>query len=438
MKTVNQTLGFYTPAFFKIYIRTVQPIDPANLSNQELSTFIHEYTHFIQDFTTLYGLSNIYNIFDWLRLYVNEIYKVRKVQLPIKCSNETLEVNNLIQNISWGTPKIYNSVSAIKNVQVKPHSFTKDVLTKFPCLSGFRKVEMEIETQGQWLSIEFGSLAIMESMSHMMEQFLNPTCVTYSPDYPYNIVQILVKSLCPQLSNNNEMIFALCDIALQTSIPGVAFFEMVEQIRDNKVPIIIKCADDIYACFNRQFQPWQNFRDPQNIVYQAMDHLQTLVQGPMSVHYQQWINNMQKKAIHLRTKYPSFLLDIIRAGNVKNNKLFLDFVNDIGTPLLVNSEGFMSKIPAAINKNSTGMDVEFFQAINYIFSLLTEGDVKCPLQKWCKVSGICVDSNCIINPPAHSNITKYANFCPVGVLWYSWNLKKYTIRQPFLFRRICN
>lgn len=171
MKTVNQTLGFYTPAFFKIYIRTVQPIDPANLSNQELSTFIHEYTHFIQDFTTLYGLVNIYNIFDWLRLYVNEIYKVRKVQLPIKCSNETLEVNNLIKKISWGTSNIYNSVSAVKNVQVKPHSFTNDVLTKFPRLSSFRKVEMEIETQGQWLSIEFGSLAIMESMSHMMERF---------------------------------------------------------------------------------------------------------------------------------------------------------------------------------------------------------------------------------------------------------------------------
>lgn len=79
-----------------------------------MSTFIHEYTHFIQDFTTLYGLVNIYNIFDWLRLYVNEIYKVRKVQLPIKCSNETLEVNNLIKKISWGTSNIYNSVSAVK------------------------------------------------------------------------------------------------------------------------------------------------------------------------------------------------------------------------------------------------------------------------------------------------------------------------------------
>lgn len=89
---------------------------------------------------------------------------------------------------------------------------------------------MEIETQGQWLSIEFGSLAIMESMSHMMERFLNPTCVTCSPDYPYNIAQILVKSICPQLSNNNEMIFALCDIALQTSIPGVAFLKWLSRL----------------------------------------------------------------------------------------------------------------------------------------------------------------------------------------------------------------
>lgn len=59
MKELNQTLGFYTPAFFKIYIETVNPIYPKQLLGKEQATFIHEYSHFIQDFTTLYGLSNI-------------------------------------------------------------------------------------------------------------------------------------------------------------------------------------------------------------------------------------------------------------------------------------------------------------------------------------------------------------------------------------------
>lgn len=40
MKALNQTLGFYTPAFFKIYIETVNPIDPQQLSEKEQATFI--------------------------------------------------------------------------------------------------------------------------------------------------------------------------------------------------------------------------------------------------------------------------------------------------------------------------------------------------------------------------------------------------------------
>ena len=40
MKALNQTLGFYTPAFFKIYIETVNPIDPKQLSEKEQATFI--------------------------------------------------------------------------------------------------------------------------------------------------------------------------------------------------------------------------------------------------------------------------------------------------------------------------------------------------------------------------------------------------------------
>lgn len=43
MKALNQTLGFYTPAFFKIHIETVNPIDPKQLSEKEQATFIkHE------------------------------------------------------------------------------------------------------------------------------------------------------------------------------------------------------------------------------------------------------------------------------------------------------------------------------------------------------------------------------------------------------------
>lgn len=439
MKKLNHTLGFYTPAFFKIYIETVQPITPSTLYGQELSTFVHEYTHFIQDFTTLYGLNNIYNLLDWLRLYVNKIYKTHKIQLPLNYSHPILSLNDEIRRHSWGYQQIYIPTSTIKKVQIIPHHFPENVIKEHLELSNFRKVLVSIETQGRDLDIEFGSLAIMESMAHMMESFLNPAYVTNSPYYPYNIAQSLARYVYPRIGNNDEMVFALCDIALQTSIPGATFLEMIKLIHDGKTSITINSADDIYTCFNKQFTIWHDCSNPQNLVCQAIEHLYTIIQGPMGEQYQAWVNNLMTQAVQLRSNHPSFLLDIIRGGNVHQNKPFTNFLNKIGTPLLTNSVGFITKIPASITGTfPVNMDVEYFQSINYIYSLLTEGRTECPLQEWCKTSGTQIDQNCITNPPAHSDIQKYSQFCPVGALWHHWKLKKYGIRSPFLFRRICS
>lgn len=437
MKKLEQTLGFYTPAFFKIYIKTVNPIDPKQLSEKEQATFIHEYTHFIQDFTTLYGLSNILNIFDTLRLFVNQIYNTRKIQLPLVCLHPTLSLNSEIRSRSWGSHLSYNPIMSVKNVQIEKTPFPSHVVNEHPQLANFRRVVMEIKTHNQCVKIEFGSLAIMESMAHLMEKFLTPKYVTQSPDYPYNIAQKLVSHICPQLSDD-EIIFALCDIALQTSMPGVAFLEMLQIIHNKKTPEPIYNADDVYGCFNEQFNIWHNATEIENVVYQAKEHLSTLVQGPIGFQYQKWVDNIINKAIELRTRRPAFLLDIIRGGNIQHNTVFWNFVNEIGTPLLTNSVGVMTKIPmSGIGFSPINVDVEFFQAIDYIFSLFSQGRIECPLQNWCETSGISIDANCIINPPAHSDLTKYTRFCPVGALWHQWNLGKYAIHAPILFRQIC-
>lgn len=435
MKTLNQTLGFYTPAFFFIKINTTSHVNLKSLPACEQATFVHEYTHFIQDFATLYGLSNIYNLFDFLRLFVNQIYEKRKIHLPMNCSHPILSLNSEIRNRSWGSNTSYDLVTSIRNERIVKSQFPDVVIKEHQELSNFRIVEMEIETSKEWIQIEFGSLAIIESMAHLMEKFLFPNNTTQSPDYPYNMANILATHVCSQ-KISDEMIFALCDISLQTSIPGAAFLEMLQIINNSAQ---ISNADDVYNYFSKQFEVWNNYSNPMNIVYQAKDHLRSLIKGPIGNQYQEWVDNILNKAINLRLSKPSFLLDIIRAGQFKSNTNFIRFVDEIGSPLITNSLEEMTKIQASsITYSPKSMDVEFFQAINYIYSLLIEGRIECPLQSWCKASGIPTDQNCIINPPAHSDLTKYNEFCSVGALWYHWNLKKYKIKRSVLFRQICH
>ena len=50
------TLGQYTIGAFDIYVRGDINGDLSKLSDRDLGTFVHEYVHFLQNITTLYGI----------------------------------------------------------------------------------------------------------------------------------------------------------------------------------------------------------------------------------------------------------------------------------------------------------------------------------------------------------------------------------------------
>ena len=414
MKKLNQTLGYYTPAFFKIQINTDEDIVPQNLSGQNLSTFIHEYTHFIQDFTTIKGLENIYCVYDILSEYCHQIYnnKTNHITLPLNIQIPNHVYMMQIISYSWGTNDNINQINNINSVETTTVQFDPNAIKQEPGLANFTKIILNVDSDKGNIPLEFGTLAIMEGMSHLMETFLNPDYVTKAPDYPYNIAQKFAQHICPNITN--EMIFALCDIALQTSAPGKSFYCMLSDIKNNK----INDADNIYEKFKDVFATWSE--KSKNIVNVAKKVLSTVIKGDFATQYKAWANNIFNTAIKLRTNNPKFFLNIIRGGQFNQNKDFKNFVNSVGTPLMFNNYNKAFKIP--IN-NTQNWDVEFFTAISYIFNLLQGGPKECPLIEWCKQSSIQIDKNCSLNPPAHSS--NYRELCPIGMIWYHWNLSKW-------------
>ncbi len=414
MKKLNQRLGYYTPAFFKIQINTNQDIDPNNLSGQNLSTFIHEYTHFIQDFTTIKGLENIYLVYDILREYCHQIYdnNTNFITLPLNIQIPNHEYMEQIRNESWGTNDKINQINNINSVKTTTVKFDQNAIAQKPDLANFTKIKLNVDSDKGNIPLEFGTLAIMEGMSHLMETFLNPKYVTNAPDYPYNIAQKFAQHICPNITN--EMIFALCDIALQTSVPGYSFYSMLLDIKNNK----INNADDIYKKFNNVFKTWRI-----GIVNYAKEVLSTVIDGNFAAQYKTWVENLFNYAINLRTNNPKFFLNIIRGGQFNQNNDFIYFVNKVGTPLMFNNYNKAFKIPIT---NTQNWDVEFFTAISYIFNLLQGGPKECPLIEWCKQSNIKINDNCYLNPPAHSN---YREPCPIGTIWYHRNLSKWDLSK---------
>lgn len=131
----NQLLGYYMPAFFKLYIRTLDPIDLRKLTPAELCTFVHEYTHFIQDFTTIKGLQNIYNTFEQLSLFVNETYRTRKLRIPIQAYHPVLSLNQNISDRTWGSHINISNIVSLSKIASKKVDLSQDVLNQHPELN---------------------------------------------------------------------------------------------------------------------------------------------------------------------------------------------------------------------------------------------------------------------------------------------------------------
>ena len=185
--TLNQTLRYYTPGFFKLYIASLDPIYLNTLTPQENTTFVHEYTHFLQDFTTITGLHNIFTIYEWLRLFVTETYKKRKVAIPANFRHEVIQANTELKNQAFGSQpdSDLEQILSLQNITLE-QTMSAETVANHPELSSFRAVRAEaIRPNGTSKIIYIGTLAVMESMSHLAEGLM-ALPITHSPDYPYN------------------------------------------------------------------------------------------------------------------------------------------------------------------------------------------------------------------------------------------------------------
>lgn len=68
----STVLGYYIPSFFEMHVDTYHNDMTINkLPPGDMTTLFHEYIHFLQDFTTYYGLNGIYVHSQYLHSVVN-------------------------------------------------------------------------------------------------------------------------------------------------------------------------------------------------------------------------------------------------------------------------------------------------------------------------------------------------------------------------------
>ena len=417
-------LGYYIPSFFEMHVNSdCDDLTISKLPLKDMTILFHEYIHFLQDFTTYYGLNSIYVYSEYLHSVTNRIYAIKTpvFQVPFSiCDNsDNVLLNRQIQEFTQGDTEESIDFYSVTNIE-EGH----DQLLSNPYMKEIDSIILNPE--GDFRS--FGAIAIMESMAYIMERMCSPAGYVKSPDFPYRAAELVADYYVKGFSKNLLMVLALCDMSLQSSNPGACFVRIMKGIRDGNVTF--NSPEEIYDYFYNQ--PSVTAYGTESTLVANFKLLLLVVQNSMKSYlrdmpilkeYYDWIDNLVKFAIYWREHDKYFLLKMARHNDLIINDCWAYAVQEVGSPLMLNNKGAYFKI--AQHGSSVGVDVEYFRAIRQIDMLFECGKTNCEMLEWCKNSPDVTPNDLCSTTPWKKCLEE--QLCPYALIWKHWDLKD---REP--------
>ena len=423
----NRTCGIYIPSFFSMKIDSLSFGE--NMTDRELSLFIHEYIHFLQNITTLHGLERMNSDFCVLMHMINWLRENDEKPISIPLSDTILSDmtrnNQDISKLSWGDfeeIKNYDIIDIVLDpcnaIQIDEYRTVESVIIKY------RTNDTEEDI------CSFGAREIYEGMAYLIEQHITKDFES-SPDFPYNTAYKVAEFFYPTLANDYRNILVLCDKALMFSNPALEFVEMIKWIKE--IEFIPKSPDELYYFLE---QNWEIYDI--NVKVDYLDNFKRLAEDVKSnMHiilndkyfndYHIWIDTSINYAITIRTHMPLFWIDIVDHGYVKHNAVFQSILHSAGSPLIETKRHEYHFITPNGCEDSTCL--VYFKVFNQIFRILSMGDLQCNLMPWCNntLNFVNVDSTCHKCPWNHPQ--KEGLLCTFKGIWQHWGLNNVKMQK---------
>jgi hypothetical protein len=420
-KKLNTTLGFYSPTFIRMHVDTSRNLLDLNLLDdpEAESIYLHEYCHFIQDISTVYGLSNINMVVDYLKYANNSIIAMPPGEFEVPVTPVQNNTDNVFANLR--VQGYYLGNGEDDGVTLTSHRKLQRQVNSGHRLISIPYIEVEYDTDdGRQDSFEFGALCIVESMAYIIETECYPNAPN-SPDLPYRSAEKLVDLIYPEFGANRLNILALCDAVLSAFNPGPLFYDVLMQLRSERV--IPNLPEDIYP-----------FVDRFEIDYNGISILSQLITpvGADAVNQiggyfndislnpvREWLRNVVSLGVRYRIANPTFPLDIARGGRIGQNAALADYMQNVGSPLVTNTLGEVTLADPRVAPITPNYATIW--AISQIYGVITGNQRHCELVGFCCNSGIRTDTHCVTEPWRK---TLQPN-CAFGQMWRHWALTDY-------------
>lgn len=425
---LNKDLGSYLPAFFYTEVsfpfwHGFSAMLNLPMKEQDISVFIHEYIHFLQDISTYAGLNNAYVYSEYIHAAVNKVYNVAPqnnneftVPMVIPGNYGNIELNKIVNSVGIGSLEQLDNFFPLKIVE-------KKIKVKYP--NPYVKALTEVYIKGQnGIKQQFGNRAIMESMAYLIEKKITHGAGA-APDFPYSSAEMVVNLTYPEFGSDQLNIIALCDMSMQFSEPGKVFYHSLIDFK--KMQFLPSKPEDIIDYFynNPCIQMGNSINlaiEFTNMAFMVGDRLKEYMKGKEFTPFHNVIHNLLGFAINTRINHRYFFINLVRDGYALNNNTLKNTIRIIGTPIIKDSANdFWLVLPFGIKPENYNIDI--FPAILEINKLFENGNDCCEMYDWCQKSpGTTVDERCMFEPWSRCHDQK---LCPYALLWRHWNLSQY-------------
>ena len=205
-------------------------IDMENMCNMTLSayaTFVHEYMHYIQHFTSLYGvrMSCMYN--RMFQRYLDYIISKKTIKIPLRLWETDDEIGSFItryNNIEGNKDTAFN----ISDIEIDEQEILNARANGTAVWIGCYDFDND-KAEGR--GFRFGHRCIVEGMAHSIQSIINPEVV--HDIVPYRTVELIIGKIIPGRVGDKRLIASICLCALFWDNPGVGFFDVLELLKQN-------------------------------------------------------------------------------------------------------------------------------------------------------------------------------------------------------------
>lgn len=418
VKLFNKALGLYLPSFFCIELNI--PFDFEKLENNnsgQMSTFIHEYIHYIQDVTTTYGYINFYHYMSLIEVGLNKVAtsKEKLVKVPISYENiENAEERDLQMSIFAGDSKYLSDcfIDSILCEQEDLYELFDNSENRDIC----RNIELHYHSHGKYNEkYNFGSMCIMESMAYLIESHIFPEQIRCN-EFPYNTCEAICNNIYPKFGNNKRNIVALCDVSLMTTHPGYTFCLLLWYMNRNEV--LPQDDEEIYELALRYLKP-NYMKDEFDLwrkdIIKKIDYLYP-INDETTGEINKYFNNIIHEAEIIRKNDYGFFT---RVMNMESNKaieyIFKNYIKKFTLPVI------RDKYSNVYMYSNEKLDLTLILASRALYEVFynPKCEFKCYMYEICKKTNLLTNNNCLSSP---WNMVNNNALCPFAYFWYRFSL----------------